>query len=65
MLVRFFVNLRWVLPFALSLGLVAWLDPTFAARDAALWVGVDIGTALGVAALVTAIHELMVRRRFA
>lgn len=65
MLVRFFVNLRWALPFALSLGLVAWLDPTFMARDAALWVGVDIGTALGAAALVTAIHELMVRRRFA
>ncbi len=64
-LVRFFVNLRWTLPFALSLGLVAWLDPTFGGADAAFWIGVDVALALGAAALVTALHELTVRRRFA
>ncbi len=65
MIVRFFVNLRWALPFALSLGLVAWLDPTFGVTDAVFWLGVDVALALGASALVTALHELTVRRRFA
>jgi hypothetical protein len=65
MVVRFFVNLRWALPFALSLGLVAWLDPTFGVTDAVFWLGVDVALALGASALVTALHELTVRRRFA
>jgi hypothetical protein len=39
--------------------------PTFSGADAAFWIGVDGALALGAAALVTALHELTVRRRFA
>lgn len=65
MMVRFFVNLRWVLPVALSLGAVALLDAAFTGRDVLFWTGLNLALALGTAALVTGMHELTVRRRYA
>lgn len=62
---RFFVNLRWALPFALSLGLVALFSRTFAFGDVLLWTGLDVAAALAAAAFVTWNHEGALRRRYA
>jgi hypothetical protein len=64
MMVRFFVNLRWMLPLALSLALVAVLDAAFGGQDVLFWLVVDVALALGSAALVTGLHELKLRYRF-
>jgi hypothetical protein len=62
---RFFVNLRWTLPLALALALVALFDPGFALADVALWVGVDLVFALVTAWFATYAAEVRYRRRFA
>ena len=62
---RFFVNLRWTLPLALALAVVALFDASFALADVALWVGVDVGLALFTAWLFTYAAEVRYRRRFA
>ncbi len=62
---RFFVNLRWTLPFALSLGLVALFDRAFGPGDVLLWTGLDVAAALAAAALATWAREGAVRRRYA
>lgn len=62
---RFFVNLRWALPFALSLLVVALFDRTFGLGDVLFWTGLDVAVALGSAVLVTWAHEGTVRRRYA
>lgn len=65
MLTRFFVNLRWALPFALSLLVVAFFDRTFGLRAVLTWTVVEVVVAFGSAALVTWAHEGAVRRRYA
>lgn len=62
---RFFVNLRWVLPFAFGLGLVALFDRAFTGGDVLFWVGIDVAAALATAVLVTWAHEGTARRRYA
>jgi hypothetical protein len=62
---RFFVNLRWTLPLALALALVALFDAGFTLADMALWVGVDLALAFLTAWLATYAAEVRYRRRFA
>jgi hypothetical protein len=62
---RFFVNLRWTLPLALALTLVALFDADFALADVALWVGIDLALALVTAWLATYAAEVRYRRHFA
>lgn len=62
---RFFVNLRWTLPFLLSLLTVAVLDPAFAAPDALWWTGLDVTCALLTAFLFTYGTEFQYRKKFA
>lgn len=62
---RFFVNLRWTLPFAGSLALVALFDPGIGLGDVLVWTGLDVGAAFTVAALVTYATEGTARRQFA
>jgi hypothetical protein len=62
---RFFVNLRWTLPLALALALVAFFDASFTLAHVALWVGVDLVLALLTAWLATYAAEVRYRRRFA
>jgi hypothetical protein len=62
---RTWVNLRWLLPLALSLGAVALLDPTFTPAEALFWIALDAGLALLTATLFTLAHEARYRRRFA
>lgn len=62
---RFFVNLRWTLPLALALLVVALFDSGFSLRDVALWVGIDLAFALFTAWLFTYAAEVRYRRRFA
>jgi hypothetical protein len=62
---RLFVNLRWTLPLALALALVALFDADFGLADVAAWVGVDLVFALVTAWLATYAAEVRHRRRFA
>ncbi|MEP0547136.1 MAG: hypothetical protein ABJF88_09395 [Rhodothermales bacterium] len=62
---RFFVNLRWTLPLALALSVIALFDADFTLADVALWVGVDVGLAFFTAWLFTYAAEVRYRRRFA
>ena len=64
-LTRFFVNLRWVLPMALSLGLVALLDVDVRFSTALSWTLLDLAFAFLTAWLVTYAHESRYRRRYA
>ena len=64
-MVRFFVNLRWTMPFLLSLLLVAFFASDFTYMEALLWTGLDVVGALVAAALVTGVTEGQVRRRYA
>lgn len=62
---RFFVNLRWTLPFLLSLLAVAFLDPALGVAEALGWTGLDIAFALLTALLFTYGTEFQDRKRFA
>ena len=62
---RFFVNLRWTLPLALALAVVALFADAVTLADVALWVGVDLVLALFTAWLFTYAAEVRYRRRFA
>ena len=62
---RFFVNLRWALPLALSLSLVALFDADLLWADVLLWTGLDLLVAGLLAAGVTYRTEGVVRRRYA
>ena len=64
-LTRFFVNLRWVLPMALSLGLVALFDADVRFATALGWTLLDLAFAFLIAWLVTYAHESRYRRRYA
>lgn len=64
-LTRFFLNLRWTLPWLLSLLLVAWMHPEFGAGDALAWTGVDVLLALITASIFTLLSEAQYRKRFA
>lgn len=61
---RFFVNLRWTLPFGLSLTVIALFDAGFGFRDVLFWTGLDVGAALGAAGLATYSAERTTRRRY-
>ena len=63
--VRFFTNLRWTMPFLLSLLLVAFFADSFTYAEALLWTGLDVVGALGAAALVTLATEGQIRRQYA
>ena len=62
---RFFVNLRWALPMALSLSLVALFDADVHLGTVLGWTGLDLAFALVIAWLVTYAHEFRYRRRYA
>ncbi len=61
---RFFVNVRWTLPLALSLGAVALVGSAFTWGDVLLWAALNVAVALAVAAGVTLATEGAYRRRF-
>lgn len=54
---RTFVNLRWLVPHAGSLTLVALFSDTYGAGWVLTWAGVHGALALGAAAVVTLAHE--------
>lgn len=60
---RWFVNLRWTLPFLLSLFVVAALDDSFGWAQALAWTGLDAALALAAAALVTGAAEGRLRAK--
>jgi hypothetical protein len=64
-LVRFFVNLRWALPLALSLAVVAWASTRLALADVLAWTALDVAVALATAYGVTRAAEGAYRRRLA
>ena len=62
---RFFVNLRWTLPFFLSLLIIAALDPALTLAGALRWTGLDLAFALVTAFIFTYGTEFQDRKRFA
>lgn len=62
---RTFVNLRWLVPNAGSLALVALFSDVYGVDWVVTWTGISIALALGAAAVVTLGHEGRLRRRFA
>ena len=62
---RFFVNLRWALPMALSLAVVALFDADVRFWTALGWTGLDLAFAFLTAWLATYVHESRYRRRYA
>jgi len=65
MATRFFVNLRWTLPFLGSLVLIAVLDPALGVVEALGWTGLDVAFALLTAFLFTYGTEFRYRNRYA
>lgn len=57
---RFLMNVRWLLPLALTLGLLAWVQESVGLGDVAVWTLVD----LALAALSALIVTLVARTRF-
>ena len=62
---RFFVNLRWTLPFLGSLAAVALFDPVLTLPAALGWTALDLVLAFFFAALVTYAAEHRYPRRYA
>ncbi|MFQ5572438.1 MAG: hypothetical protein ACE5G0_22415 [Rhodothermales bacterium] len=62
---RFLVNVRWTLPFLLSLLLVALFDADFSYAEALRWTGLDVILAGLTAWIVTYGTEFRYRKRFA
>ena len=62
---RFFVNLRWAAPMALSLAAVALLDADVRWTSVLGWAGLDLAFAFLAAWLATYAHESRHRRRYA
>ena len=62
---RFFVNLRWTLPFFLGLLIIAALDPAMTPAGALRWTGLDLAFALVTAFIFTYGTEFQDRKRFA
>lgn len=62
---RFFANLRWTMPFLLSLLAVAIMDRTFSFTEALTWTALDVGVALLTAIIFTYATEFQHSKRFA
>ncbi|MEM6647455.1 MAG: hypothetical protein AAF730_14520 [Bacteroidota bacterium] len=62
---RVFINLRWALPWALSLLAVAWATNSFAYPEVWPWVAYEVVLALVTAALATFRAEVPHRKRYA
>ncbi len=63
--IRFFVNLRWTLPFLLSLLIAAALDPAMTMTGALMWTSLDVVFALVTAITFTYGTEFQDRKRYA
>ncbi len=63
--VRFFANLRWVLPLFLGLATVSLFSARFTFYDSLIWAGIDILTALLFAVVSTLSHEGKYTSRYA
>ncbi|GAB5520762.1 MAG: hypothetical protein RhofKO_30130 [Rhodothermales bacterium] len=62
---RMFINLRWALPWVLSLLVIAWADTSFTYAEVWPWVAYEIVLALVTAALATFRAEVPHRKRYA
>ncbi len=64
-LTRFFVNIRWTLPFLLSLLVIAVFSDRFGAVQVASWTALDVLLSFLTAWSITYFHEFQYAKRYA